>query len=93
MAETQEEVTGGAEETAFVSSEFENLLKKEFRPKSEQAKSAVEQAVKTLASQALANTELVSDDALRTIAEMSKDDPDLAKRRSSFSIVGIAVLL
>jgi len=67
MAETQEEVTGGAEETAFGSSEFENLLKKEFRPKSEQAKSAVEQAVKTLASQALANTELVSDDALRTI--------------------------
>ncbi len=67
MAETEAEVAGGAEETAFGSSEFENLLQKEFRPKSDQAKTAVEQAVKTLASQALANTALVSDDALRTI--------------------------
>mgnify|MGYP006144632475 FL=1 len=65
MAEVETEVTGGAE--AFGASEFENLLKKEFRPKSDQAKSAVEQAVKTLAEQALANTALVSDDALRTI--------------------------
>ena len=31
MAEVETEVTGGAE--AFGASEFENLLKKEFRPK------------------------------------------------------------
>lgn len=68
MAEVETEAAGGAEATAFGSSDFENLLKKEFRPKSDQAKSAVEQAVKTLAEQALANTALVSDDALRTIA-------------------------
>lgn len=67
MAETETEAAGGAEATAFGSSDFENLLKKEFKPKSDQAKSAVEQAVKTLASQALANTALVSDDALRSI--------------------------
>lgn len=70
MAEVEEvetEAAAGAEATAFGSSDFENLLKKEFRPKSDQAKSAVEQAVKTLAAQALANTALVSDDALRTI--------------------------
>ncbi|MEO0401529.1 MAG: type VI secretion system contractile sheath large subunit [Pseudomonadota bacterium] len=67
MAETETEVAAGGEATAFGSSDFENLLKKEFRPKSDQAKTAVEQAVKTLASQALANTALVSDDALRTI--------------------------
>ncbi len=67
MAELETEAAGGATETAFGSSDFENLLKKEFRPKSDQAKTAVEQAVKTLAQQALANTALVSDDALRTI--------------------------
>ncbi len=67
MAELETEAAGGAEATAFGSSDFEDLLKKEFRPKSDQAKTAVEQAVKTLAEQALANTSLVSDDALRTI--------------------------
>ena len=67
MAELETEAAGGEEATAFGSSDFENLLKKEFRPKSDQAKTAVEQAVKTLAQQALANTALVSDDALRTI--------------------------
>ncbi|EEB82853.1 type VI secretion system contractile sheath large subunit [Roseobacter sp. GAI101] len=67
MAESETEVASGAGATAFGSSDFENLLKKEFRPKSDQAKTAVEQAVKTLAEQALANTALVSDDALRTI--------------------------
>ena len=67
MAETETEAAGAAGETAFGSSDFENLLKKEFRPKSDQAKSAVEQAVKTLAEQALSNTALISDDALRSI--------------------------
>ncbi|WP_375175983.1 type VI secretion system contractile sheath large subunit [Pseudooceanicola sp.] len=67
MAEAETQAGGGAEATAFGSSDFENLLKKEFRPKSDQAKTAVEQAVKTLAEQALANTNLISDDALRSI--------------------------
>ena len=43
----------GATETIFGSSEFASLLQKEFRPKSDQARTAVEQAVKTLAMQAL----------------------------------------
>ena len=47
--------------------DFSSLLEKEFRPKSDQAKEAVEAAVKTLAEQALAQTSLVSDDALRSI--------------------------
>lgn len=47
--------------------DFSALLNKEFRPKSDQAKSAVETAVRTLAEQALANTTLISDDALRSI--------------------------
>jgi type VI secretion system protein ImpC len=66
MAETQAQ-TGAATETIFGSSEFASLLQKEFRPKSDQARTAVEQAVKTLAMQALENTTLVSNDALRTI--------------------------
>ncbi len=67
MAEAQTQAAGGATESVFGSSEFANLLQKEFRPKSDQAKTAVEQAVKTLAMQALENTALVSNDALRTI--------------------------
>ncbi len=67
MAEAQTQAPVGATETAFGSSEFSALLQKEFRPKSDQAKTAVEHAVKTLAQQALENTALVSNDALRTI--------------------------
>ena len=67
MAEAEQVQSGAATETAFGSSDFANLLQKEFRPKSDQAKSAVEQAVKTLAQQALENTALISDDALRSI--------------------------
>lgn len=37
----------------FSSDEFSALLNKEFRPKTDQAKEAVENAVKTLAQQAL----------------------------------------
>lgn len=67
MAEKKAQEAGAQEETTLGSSEFADLLKKEFRPKSDQAKSAVESAVKTLAEQALSNTALISDDALRSI--------------------------
>src|SRR6478752_1005996 len=50
--------------------DFASLLKKEFKPKTDEAKSAVEQAVQTLAQQALANTALRSTDAVRTIEAM-----------------------
>ena len=56
-----------ASETLFSDGEFAALLEKEFRPKSDQARSAVEEAVRTLAEQVLANETLVSDDALRSI--------------------------
>ncbi|MFA5081646.1 MAG: type VI secretion system contractile sheath large subunit [Hydrogenophilaceae bacterium] len=46
---------------------FSALLQKEFKPKSDQAKTAVESAVRTLAEQALAGTNLVSADAVKTI--------------------------
>lgn len=46
---------------------FSALLNKEFKPKTEQAKEAVELAVKTLAEQALVNSVTMSDDSYRTI--------------------------
>jgi type VI secretion system protein ImpC len=50
--------------------DFAALLKKEFKPKTDEAKSAVEKAVQTLAAQALANTHIVSGDAMRSIEAM-----------------------
>jgi type VI secretion system protein ImpC len=50
--------------------DFASLLKKEFKPKTDEAKSAVEQAVQTLAQQALANTQVISGDAIRSIEAM-----------------------
>src|ERR1035441_6122663 len=51
--------------------DFAALLKKEFKPKTDEAKSAVEQAVQTLAQQALSNTKIISGDAVRSIEAMS----------------------
>ena len=65
--------------------DFASLLKKEFKPKTDEAKSAVEQAVQTLAQQALANTALRSTDAVRTIEAMIAA---LDKRRSEERRVG-----
>ncbi|MBD8891298.1 type VI secretion system contractile sheath large subunit [Roseibium litorale] len=69
MDQTSKTSAGAATqtETAFGSSEFASLLQKEFRPKSDQARTAVEEAVRTLAEQVLQNQALVSDDALRSI--------------------------
>lgn len=47
--------------------EFASLLHKEFKPRTDRAKEAVEEAVHTLAEQALSQTALVSDDAVRSI--------------------------
>jgi type VI secretion system protein ImpC len=46
------------------------LLQKEFKPKSEEAKSAVETAVQTLAQQALAQTQLIGKDVVKSIEDM-----------------------
>jgi type VI secretion system protein ImpC len=62
-----EKKADAAEAKAIEPSEFDSLLQKEFKPKSDGAKAAVEKAVTTLAQQALAETALVSDDAIKTI--------------------------
>ncbi|MEO1460121.1 MAG: type VI secretion system contractile sheath large subunit, partial [Pseudomonadota bacterium] len=67
---TDTESQAGAAEGETISLEgddFSQLLQKEFRPKSETAKSAVEDAVKTLAEYALQNTGLITHDALLSI--------------------------
>jgi type VI secretion system protein ImpC len=48
-------------------SEFTSLLNREFKPKTDNARAAVEAAVQTLAQQALSNTQLISGDCLRSI--------------------------
>lgn len=51
-------------------SDFEQLLNKEFKPKSDEADSAVKGAVKTLVQQALQNASLISDNSIKTIEGM-----------------------
>ncbi len=70
MVDTEAQAGAAQGETAFAPDEFSQLLEKEFRPKSEGARSAVEEAVKTLAEQALENSALVKGDTLRTIEDM-----------------------
>src|SRR3954469_15150612 len=50
--------------------EFSALLKREFKPKSEEANEAVQRAVRTLAQQALSDTSVVSDDVTKTIEKI-----------------------
>src|SRR5499427_9204104 len=50
--------------------EFDSLLRKEFKPKTDEAKEAVERAVRTLAEQALSQTKLVGTDVVKSIEAM-----------------------
>src|ERR1700731_1220455 len=47
--------------------QFSALLQKQFKPKTDRARSEVERAVQTLAEQALRETTVVSDDVVATI--------------------------
>jgi type VI secretion system protein ImpC len=47
--------------------DFQSLLKKEFRPKTDRAREQVEAAVKTLAEQVLQDKDLIADDAVNSI--------------------------
>src|ERR1700704_3322988 len=71
MAEESVNPTSSLQGIEYQGGEFSALLDKEFKPKSVDAKSAVEQAVLTLAQQALAqSTNLISDDVLMSIEAM-----------------------
>jgi type VI secretion system protein ImpC len=64
---TTEAQEGQQAETTIESSEFAGLLKKEFKPKTDRAKEAVEEAVQTLAEQVLRDTGVISSDVIKTI--------------------------
>lgn len=66
MAETSAQLqqSGGA---TLEMSEFASLLQKEFKPQSDKAKESVENAVRTLAEQALVGANLISSDVIATI--------------------------
>ncbi|MEL6219540.1 MAG: type VI secretion system contractile sheath large subunit, partial [Pseudomonadota bacterium] len=67
MVDTEAQAGAAEGATSFAPDELSQLLEKEFRPKSDNARSAVEEAVKTLAEHALENTALISNDALASI--------------------------
>ena len=50
--------------------DFASLLNREFKPKSDRAREAVQESINVLASQALESTHLISNDALRSITSM-----------------------
>ena len=60
----------GAAPAAAEVNEFEALLNKEFKARDTQKQTAVQTAIRTLAQQALASTQLVSSNALKTISAM-----------------------
>jgi type VI secretion system protein ImpC len=65
MAEASTQGVAGA--AAIEADQLGSLLQKEFKPKTDQARAAVEMAVRTLAEQALRETAVVSDDVIGTI--------------------------
>ncbi len=82
MSATQTEALAPAGLTTTADgSDFAALLQREFKPRSDHAKEAVQTAVHTLAQQALANTALVSSDAMSSIrAVMEAIDAKLTEQ-------------
>lgn len=70
MAETQKQGAGALEGVTFAGGDFAALLNKEFKPKTDEARSAVEAAVQTLAQQALSQTALIGRDVIESIQSM-----------------------
>jgi len=70
MADPQNEAQQQAAGATIAADEFSALLTKEFKPKTDHAKAAVESAVRTLAEQVLKDTAVVSDDVLKTVQSL-----------------------
>ncbi len=67
MADAAAEKSQSPAEATIEASEFSSLLTREFKPKSDRAREAVESAVQTLAEQVLQGVSVVSDDAIKSI--------------------------
>ena len=62
-------------------SDFSNLLEQEFKPRTQEARTEVENAVRTLAEQALEGSAIVGDDVVESIEQMiSAIDEQLTKQ-------------
>lgn len=70
MADETQEKLSPLQGFTYEGDELASLLQREFKPKSEEARSAVEQAVLTLAQQALVNTQVIGTDVVKTIEAM-----------------------
>jgi type VI secretion system protein ImpC len=70
MADESTQASAALQGVTYEGGDFASLLNKEFKPKSDEAKSAVESAVLTLAQQALANTRLIGSDVVVSIEAM-----------------------
>ncbi|RZL03951.1 MAG: type VI secretion system contractile sheath large subunit, partial [Rubrivivax sp.] len=68
MAETQ--LNSALASATLEGSDLASLLQKEFKPKTDEAKSAVETAIQTLAQQALSQTKLIGNDVIKSIEAM-----------------------
>ena len=68
----------------YSSLDFNDVLEREFKPRSEQARGLIESAVQTLAKHALRNTQLIADDTLSTISALIAEiDLKLAEQVNS----------
>ena len=70
MADAKQETQTEAGATTAQVSEFDLLINKEFKPQTDTAKREIEGAVRTLAQQALASTQLISSDVVQSIQAM-----------------------
>jgi type VI secretion system protein ImpC len=70
MADAAEQQQSALKEVEYAGSDFSSLLTKEFKPRSDEARSAVEAAVQTLAQQALVNTKVIGKDVTQSIQAM-----------------------
>src|SRR5262249_23086295 len=70
MAQSEQTQAAAAEGLTTDANEFASLLQKKFKPQSQRAQEEVEQAVRTLASQALAKSTLIGNDVVESVNAM-----------------------
>ena len=70
MAQEALQQGGAATETSFAMDDFSALLQKEFKPNTDAKKSRIEEAVQTLAQQALSDAASISSDVFETLDAM-----------------------
>lgn len=70
MADAATSQSSALKDVEYAGSDFASLLQKEFKPRSDEARSAVEAAVLTLAQQALGQTQLIGKDVTKSIQAM-----------------------